>query len=154
MLPRVDNCSCQFWNGMESNIPDFEACKCWEQQMWGKKKTNNVLTLCIPFCFHWWPPCLSRWASGPPGTSEEENHDLNERTVTPNTMLHYFTAMKMWILTGSKWLIEDWAPVQSCLRQYKTSGPTRWDHSQESTWESCSIHCPAGIKCTAERHKD
>lgn len=37
------------------------------------EKCDHVLTLCTHFCSHLWPPCLIRWASDQPGTSEMEN---------------------------------------------------------------------------------
>lgn len=51
---------------------------------------------------------------------------------TPDTQLHYFTAIKDVDFSRFK-VTEDCAPVQSCPRQYKTSGPAQWDHSPEST---------------------
>lgn len=36
------------------------------------EKFDHVLTLCTHFCSHLSPPCLIRWASDQPGTSEME----------------------------------------------------------------------------------
>lgn len=61
---------------------------------------KNLLTLCIPFCSRWWPPCLSRWASGPPGTSEYEiKIDGIKTTILIKTQ---GSMIKMWLLSG--WL--------------------------------------------------
>lgn len=103
------------------------------------KNSGNFLTLCTPSCSHWWPPCLSRWASGPPDTSGKENRNMGW-CQKPNVSMESTNGNR----SRSNWLIKVWAPVQSCPRQCKTSGPTQWDHSRESISESCSIHCPIG----------
>lgn len=80
------------------------------------------ITLCIPFCSHWSPPSLSRWASGQPGMSERQEGKL------------WFTEFSLWVyvIEPGLWQNKDnqlwiWActPVQSCPHQYKTSGPTQ-----------------------------
>lgn len=65
-----------------------------------KKSEDHVLTLCIPFCSHWWPPCLSRWASGPPGRSK---YEIKIRQIKTTLVIKtQGSIIKMGLLSG--WL--------------------------------------------------
>lgn len=93
-------------------------------------KCDCLLTLYIHFCSHLWPPCLIRWASGQPGTSESTNCSKAKAKML----------LKAWEQSFREW---GWVPVQNCPHQCRTSSPVQWGRSPESTWESCNIHCPA-----------